>query len=180
MVRAYAFSGGSSMTTASGVAVVATRIAHTDRRALSQAWYSALHLAHDTPAATHPRGTNPPAGRAAPSTPAPGPGPRSIRVPLSSPSPARSSPPLTCRPLPERRCDPSPPVRRIERAVARMRAVAPVPNAQTVTLAGGRVHVMVRCAGGTTRVVALCPPALRTTVERALAHARFTLAAGRA
>ena len=34
-----------------GVAVVATQLADTDRRALSQAWYSALHLADQPPAA---------------------------------------------------------------------------------------------------------------------------------
>jgi hypothetical protein len=32
-----------------GVAVLATHLAHTDRRALSQAWYSALHLADHGP-----------------------------------------------------------------------------------------------------------------------------------
>ncbi|MEA2720100.1 MAG: hypothetical protein QOJ39_1964, partial [Candidatus Eremiobacteraeota bacterium] len=32
-----------------GVAVLATHLAHTDRRALSQAWYSALHLADHAP-----------------------------------------------------------------------------------------------------------------------------------
>ncbi|MDB5073399.1 MAG: hypothetical protein JWM87_4510 [Candidatus Eremiobacteraeota bacterium] len=34
-----------------GVAVLATHLAHTDHRALSQAWYSALHLADRTPPA---------------------------------------------------------------------------------------------------------------------------------
>ena len=36
-----------------GVAVVATQLADTDRRALSQAWYSALHLAERPPGARH-------------------------------------------------------------------------------------------------------------------------------
>ena len=33
-------------TVTDGVAVIATQVAQTDRRALSEAWYSALHLAH--------------------------------------------------------------------------------------------------------------------------------------
>ncbi|MDP9106131.1 MAG: hypothetical protein M3N49_09380, partial [Candidatus Eremiobacteraeota bacterium] len=43
------------------VALVATQLADTDRRALSQAWYSALHLAE------RPPGTQP--ARLVPSTP---------------------------------------------------------------------------------------------------------------
>src|SRR5665213_601181 len=39
-----------------GVAVVAAQLAATDRRALSQAWYSALHLADHAPRTTPARG----------------------------------------------------------------------------------------------------------------------------
>jgi hypothetical protein len=44
-----------------------------------------------------------------------------------------------------------------------------------VRAANGRVHLVVRTAGGATRVVAVCVPALRERVERALAQARFAL-----
>ena len=53
---------------------------------------------------------------------------------------------------------------------------APDPD---IRAANGRVHVVVRSAAGGTRVVAVCEPALRERVERALAQARFALA-GRA
>ena len=46
----------------------------------------------------------------------------------------------------------------------------------TVPAAGGRVQLVVRCDGTRTRVVAVCAPALRERVERALAQARFALA----
>ncbi len=46
-----------------------------------------------------------------------------------------------------------------------------------VRTAGGRVQLLVRSERGRTHVVALCAPALRERVERALAHARFALAA---
>src|ERR1700722_14018992 len=44
------------MNASDGVAASATQIAQTDRRALSEAWYSALHLAHAAPIAHSPRG----------------------------------------------------------------------------------------------------------------------------
>jgi hypothetical protein len=116
------------MTSASeSVTVIATQVARTDRRALSQAWYSALHLA-----------------RAA---------------------------------APERRRPVSDGARRIARALASLRAQPPAQAARTIDLAGGRVQLVVRTDGRTTRLVALCSPALREPVERALAGARYALAA---
>ncbi len=46
-----------------------------------------------------------------------------------------------------------------------------------VRIGGGRVQLLLRSERGRTHVVALCAPALRERVERALARARFALAA---
>jgi len=46
-----------------------------------------------------------------------------------------------------------------------------------VDVGGGRVRLLVHNDGHTTRIVALCSRPLREHVERALASARFTLAA---
>ena len=68
--------------------------------------------------------------------------------------------------------------RRIERAIVRSGALAPHRAAAVaVALDDGRVHLLVRTDGATTRIVALCAPHLRERVDRALAHARFALAA---
>jgi hypothetical protein len=51
------------------------------------------------------------------------------------------------------------------------------PATLSVKIGDGRVALLVRTDGGTTRIVALCAPQLRERVDRALAHARFSLAA---
>ena len=120
------------MTSASeSVTVIATHVAQTDRRALSEAWYSALHLARDA---------------------------------------ARSGPGERRRPLSET-------AQRIARAVASLNAQPQTQTARTLDLVGGRVQLVVRSDGRTTRIVALCNQALREPVERALAGARYALAA---
>lgn len=166
-----------------GVALLATHLAHTDRRALSQAWYSALHLAgrdspgaRARPAAAH-AAVRAPLARAVRSGDAPARDTGNGR----NPRPARTVPePRAARgdggagPL-ERRCAKSELARTIEHGIARR-----APRAETasfvVRAANGRVHVVVRTGGGGTRVVAVCSPSLRERVERALAQARFTLA----
>jgi hypothetical protein len=67
---------------------------------------------------------------------------------------------------------------RIERAVKALGVRRPLPAAHTVDVGGGRVRLLVHNDGRSTRIVALCSPPLRDQVERALARARFTLAAG--
>lgn len=181
------------MTTASeGVAVIATQLAQTDRRALSEAWYSALHLAREA-APAHAA----PAHGAAPAAPLPA-APRSSRsqdaaLPLASARTqsdslssraerprARSRGTATTTPSEptERRRPPSEVTKRIERAVATLGVRRPLPAAHTVDIAGGRVRLLVHSDGRKMRIVALCSPTLRDQVERALARARFTLAAG--
>ncbi|GAC1543084.1 MAG: hypothetical protein NVS2B17_22400 [Candidatus Velthaea sp.] len=78
----------------------------------------------------------------------------------------------------ERRAPKTDLARRIERAVVRRRsAIARPPSSIALKAAGGRVALLVRCTGNSTRIVALCAPVLRERVERALAQARFALAA---
>jgi hypothetical protein len=168
------------MTTASGgVAVIATQLAQTDRRALSEAWYSALHLTR----AVAPLRSR--AARAVPSTAAPASGvhapapPAGERTAVAPTAPrAQHGTSIRIEAVNERRCPLTETARRIERAVAAL-ATAPYPNAtaHTVDVAGGRVRLLVRSDGRTTRIVALCSRPLREQVERALAGARFALAA---
>jgi hypothetical protein len=160
------------------VAVVATRLPIIDRRALSQAWFSALHLAQP------PSGTVAP--RPASATPAVAARPRvtgSGALPAAGAPAARPQTAVRALPagsvLTERRASAGDLARRIERAIDRHGAVRPL---RTVTIAvnagDGRVQLLVRGDGATTRIIALCAPHLRERVDRALAHARFALAAG--
>jgi hypothetical protein len=166
------------MPTASGVAVVATQLARTDRRALSQAWYSALHVERDDarPAAAR-RSTAPAPPRAtahaAPSHAAASAGRRpAVAVARADEHHRRAG----GNALPERRAPVERTARRVERVIEQL-AHAPQPRAsRTVAIDGGRVTLLVRSGAGATRVVAVCSEPLRATVERALAHARFALA----
>jgi hypothetical protein len=161
------------------VAVVATHLAVTDRRALSQAWYSALHLAERNAAPARPRAAPPAAPGAAyaarpiasgPDMPAAG--PRNVRAPRSTAICSRGEGRAAA---PERRAPLSELARRIESGVARRRAMQ-TSAAFAVRTGAERVHLLVRCSGARTRIVAVCSPRLREPVERALAHARFALA----
>lgn len=162
-----------------GVAVLATHLAETDRRTLSQAWYDALHLAGPQPqrTASAPSRTG---GFVPPST-----------VTAREETGARTSNGgattlavrshhAPCRAggfAPERRAPKSELARRIEHALARRAGCTPsVPASFAVNAAGGRVKILVRSEGERMRVVAVCAPPLRERVERALAQARFALA----
>ena len=173
----------------SGVAVVATHLAVADRRALSQAWYSALHLAERTPAA-HANAVR--AGRGAHPHEAVassrfqgGAGARDGTPRAASSSSSRTTPRArhdeSARArhddafARDRRAPKTVLARRIERAL--VRCVPPgSPCSVTVNAAGGRVRLLVRSDANGTRVVAVCGDALRERVERALAQARFALA----
>ena len=173
------------METSAELSVVAMQVARTDRRALSQAWYSALHF-HDRrgvpahaggPAArrcaagscrtANARGATSATVRRVGAT---------LRVAGRGTARARGR---HCPNVPsavrERRVRVSPLAARIVRGVrARMH-----PNATasfTVRDDAARVHLVMRSEGGRLRVVAVCSPRLKERVERALAHARFVLA----
>jgi hypothetical protein len=172
------------MTTAPGVAVVATQLAQTDRRALSQAWYSALHLDRsDVRAAAAPRRAT---YAVAPGAQRPRAASPSERVPAQASTHGAASNRHAAHanraavPL-ERRRLPTDATRRVERAVERIVHAPHQRTSQTIAIDGGRVTLLVRSEPGATRIVALCSEPVRAGVERALAHARFVLAArGRA
>jgi hypothetical protein len=166
--------------TSGGVAVIATQVARTDRRALSEAWYSALHAAHGKPAA-HVLALQRPAS---PLTLLHGPHTLSsceTPVPIATPIRHRVRHDVAADfdAAPERRrpaCETS---RRIERAVTTLATRPSAVTAHTVDVAGGRVRLLVRSDRSATRIIAVCSSPLREPVERALAHARFALAGAR-
>ncbi|BDE07582.1 hypothetical protein WPS_28580 [Vulcanimicrobium alpinum] len=159
------------------VAVLATQLAGTDRRALSEAWYHALHVAEPAARAAAPASPRRHAATPSPPNRLDAAAPRARR---GEARPRRSVAGVTAReprtPLAgDRRAPRSELARRVERALGRS-AAAVAPAAFSLRLDAGRVHVLIRSDGARTRVVAVCAPALRETVERALAHARFALA----
>jgi hypothetical protein len=156
--------------------VLTTRLAATDRRALSQAWYSALHLAERSSSAMRSAGARSapwPAGALPHRSgwlPVPRRAPATVAAPACArgPSARRGGVALGS----ERRAAKTALAGRLERALVRRAA----DNAFTLRAGAGRVHLIVRSEGTRMRVVAICAPAARERVERALAQARFVLA----
>lgn len=160
------------MNETSPIAVLETRLPYLDRRALSQAWFDALHLARASePASPSARPT---VGATTASTArtraeagavsahdaaASGRGlaapRREARTPLAEASSLPRRPPAKAR------------VRTVER---RLRPSEP-PRVAGLTLAieGARVQICVRREGGRTRIVAVCAAQHVETVQRALA-----------
>ena len=160
----------------SGATVITMPLAQIDRRALSEAWYRSLHLAVAAPRPAAARAPTSPAraeGCGLPVRGIPAGGHASGRPVAPG---ARAARERGMPPAPERRLAPTPLGRRIERAVAQGTR-RPQYGAWTIREGGGRVIVLVRHDGTRARIVAVCAPSLRARVERALAHARFALAA---
>lgn len=166
------------MTEQLGISILCAPVAAMDRRALSQAWYSALHLAdrasRATRAPSHSHAT-----AAAPHCEQPvRRGSAELRVP---PAMVRAIPTLEriARPIagmPERRASRSSLARRIERTF--LRPASDVKHA-TFRIDGtqARVHVALQTSGNRVRLVAVCRRDLQERVRAALAQARFALAA---
>ena len=76
----------------------------------------------------------------------------------------------------ERRALPAALGQRIARAFLAPRTL-PVRSTLTLGRGEGRVHVILQSSGGGLRLIAICRPADREVVARALAHARLALAA---
>lgn len=156
-----------------GFDVLTAPLAEVDRRGLSQAWYSALHLAHDVPQTqTHARGRrSASAPRAAIQSRA-----ASAADERTQAVDARGIPAQNARPCAatERRLQPTSLARRIERAIAGRKRYE---RLSAFVLDGKRrVHVAVRASGPKVHVVAVCAPESRTRVARALEEARYALA----
>jgi hypothetical protein len=162
------------------VSILAAPLAAIDRRALSLAWYSALHLARDQRHEPHTRGGN-----------SRGAQPRKrVGVELVVPEDVRSGVHaraslggLAFRPISgdkavwgivDRRMPRLPLATRIESCLFERRSQA---KRASFTIGRGRVHVVLQSKGDRVVLVALCSPTLRIIVARALAQARFALAA---
>ena len=167
------------MTEHVNLTVLSVPIAAIDRRALSQAWYSALRLAgrkHSAgEAGVRPHGDaahtlrhtkceriTPPMAE------------RSARAQTARTVTARGADAAAA--AGDRRAVRSELARRIERAFFEARS--PVKRASFAVGEGSaRVHVMLARRGERLRLVAICAERVRPAVARALAQARFALAA---
>ncbi|MBV9271566.1 MAG: hypothetical protein JO165_10745 [Candidatus Eremiobacteraeota bacterium] len=157
--------------------VVSAPLAQIDRRALSQAWYSALYECDAVPAKAPP-------SRAKPIS--------SERTSIAEKRSCGRAPRKSSELRPERRAPASSPLRsgaaQIERRAARSalarnierRFLHPGPPAKAATfqLQGdrGRVQILLRNSGDETQLVAICAPSARRDVAAALAQARYALA----
>jgi hypothetical protein len=155
------------------ISVIATRLPFTDRRALSEAWFSALHLASDGPPsakAVDRRGVPQDASGTM------------VRNAKSSGSPAYPSIPQG--PVRSRHADVNEAVRspdaslrassgraRGEAAFARARSYESFRTSLTFGVDGERVALVLRREGATLHVVAVCRAAVADIVRRALASA---------
>ena len=164
------------MTQQIGFSVLSAPLAAIDRRALSQAWYSALHMAreispeaqcekqHVSSAEPRERASKPPS--------------RTKPVSGQPSSPAHSKNEkreVAHQPPAERRAARSPLARKIENSF--LHPCCAVQRA-TFTIDGtqSRVHVALQTSGNNMRLIAICPPSLRAAVARALEEARYALA----
>jgi hypothetical protein len=159
------------------VSILAAPLAAIDRRALSQAWYSALRLARDQRRAPQTcvgdsRGVlarDRERIRHAPT----GVGREARACACADALEARSIGGYDGSWRVDRRVPRSPLAGRIESVLFDPRSQA---RHASFTIGGGRVHVVLHSKGDRVALVALCSPALRGIVARALAQARFALA----
>jgi hypothetical protein len=167
------------MTQQFGFSILTAPLAAVDRRVLSQAWYSALHLAGSArepkPAAGHladiafrERRAPVIAGDARP---------RGASVlDLTHGRRRPGTPTRATAPEGDRRAERSSLARRIERTFLNPRAR--VRRASfAIDGSGARIHVALQTHGNRVRLVAICPPSVRPIVAKALVQARFALSA---
>jgi len=163
-------------TLAPGIAVLRTRLPYVDRRSLSEAWFSALHLAS---------GAAPDAVRRAYRAPASGaPGLQHARIP-ATPGEGASARPATafarryaavlrwyegCDALP-RSVDGPDALPAVRRATIRARSYPARQTSLTVGVDGSRVQLLLRRDGNVLHVIALCRPDVAAVVGHALARA---------
>ena len=155
--------------------VLSTPVALCDRRALSEAWYSALHMHKEPPKTKSSR-----ANAEREQTPT-----AEMRLPGASAS-AHSTAPLNMAvrvgaalalpgaPANDRRILRTKLAEKIEQAFLRPKHP---PKHASFALEGvrGRVQILLQQQGNHMQIVALCPPAAREVVARALSQARYAL-----
>jgi hypothetical protein len=165
------------MTESLRVSVVAAPLAAIDPRALSQAWYSALHLARErTTQTAQSRSTSREPQRL---------GAAPAKTKVASREPHRAMQPCRARAGSAVRGVTSEPLahrtratftRRIEFALARRSG--PSACAAFVVVDGAkRALIVLQTRGATTHVVAICAPAHRQAIANALSQVRAALAA---
>ena len=163
------------MNAANDITAIRARLPYLDRRALSQAWYSALHLASDGATASVKHafaicelasdGRLPAATDSSHESHA--------RLPLAGRA-------LSRRPEAGGATSPASVARRAKRAgvpLATTRRYPPVRATFTLFIQGARVQILVRREGAVLHVVALCTRRHVELVRRALACADFALRA---
>ncbi len=158
--------------------MVSAPVAQIDRRALSQAWYSALHLARAQSVQAQPSRVQATAatgtGRSLFPTPERARLQRRRRgawLPLHGAA-KRFDAALSVE---ERNASTKSLARRIARAVSTPRTF-PVRSTLSLGRGEGRVHVILQSGNGRLRLTAICHPADRDVVARAVARARLALA----
>lgn len=158
------------------VSVVAAPLAAIDPRALSQAWYSALHLARTTP----DRSTKTQSNRAPSANVMRSSAGAAIREVRQTGVAASSRSYVAAQSIGSNdvRSDrtPSRMARRIERALARPQC-PPCRTAFVVGEGAARALILLQSRGDKTYLVAMCAPERRETIARALAQVRASLAA---
>ena len=167
----------SMMTQQLGFSILTAPLAALDRRALSQAWYSALHLARESTHRDAPAAAGKPMSRRT--------GAPALNViasagakPYALPATPRrmASRVLTLSGERERRAPRSGLARKIARCF-----LDPARRVQRATFtidgSNARVHIALQSRGAAMRLVAVCPPALRDRVQCALEEARYALCA---
>lgn len=163
------------MTTANDIAAVRARLPYFDRRALSQAWFSAFHLASDATPATVKHAFAICEGASD------GPLPRSATLQRRSQSLVPFAGPKPLRRLEGAGASgPASPARRGQRVAAPLEAARRFPPLRasfTITIEGARVQILLRREGPALHVVALCTRRHLELVRRALACADFALRA---
>jgi hypothetical protein len=166
------------------IGVIQLRLPYIDSRSLSQAWFSALHLASDAkaPAVARRRAQASVAGAAAAAAAeAPAAPERAAASPRAEKAALRGHGAAPGEPDPASRPASRPARERMRAAALSERAAAcsypPVRAAFAFGLDGARVQIMVRRDGPTLHVLALCAPRHVELVRRALACADVHLRA---
>jgi len=164
------------------VSILAAPLGAIDRRALSQAWYSALRLGRTAPPAAATVSTASRGGSSCPKQRESHPSPR-LGAPPARPAGASRShstrEPEICEDAEFRR----PGVARAPRpqlagAIERAFADAALRRATfSVGRGSARIHIVLQTKGNRTTLIALCRPHLSGVVARALAQAQVALAA---
>jgi hypothetical protein len=158
--------------------VLTTPVAALDRRALSQAWYSALYgNGSGTAAKLQKRQPQKPCGVAHSPRPhgAVHVAAAQSRQPLAPRLPSSASQAQSAAAPADRRAPRSPLARKIERAFLHPKRASRKASF-TIEGEGGRVHVLMRSQGPRLKLIAICPPKSRSQVAAALAQARYALA----